>query len=201
MAIQLICGDATDYQLKADLIVTDPPFEMCGKQLAGIIGQYHADHLLLICSMRQLLEFSQHTDFKLNFDLVIDLVAPKQSKSLLQPNYIHAHAVYMTRNRVKSRFNRKSGQRSDVFTKGYFPTIIRANRERSDEHGHAKNQQAIQDMLNCFDVESVIDMFAGSGTTGLACLELDIDCILIEKNDARFQDMQQTFEFLGITMD
>lgn len=49
-----------------------------------------------------------------------------------------------------------------------------------------------------FDIESVIDMFCGSGTTGLACLELDIDCTLIEKDPEHFSKMKQTFEFLGV---
>lgn len=199
MAIKLIHGDASDFNLKADLILTDPPFEMNGQQLANIIDQYQSDHLLMLCSMHQLLDFSKHSNFKLNFDLVIDIVSPKQSKSVHQPFYTHIHAVYMTRNKAKTRFNRKNGQRSDVFTKGYFPSIIRANRERSEEHGHAKNQQAIQDILSCFDVSTVIDMFAGSGTTGLACLELDIDCTLIEKDAEHFKNTKQTFKFLGVS--
>lgn len=195
--IKIINGDAKDHAIAADLIVTDPPFEMDGKELAAIIEQYDAKHLLLICSMRQLLDFYQHSTFKLNFDLVIDIVAPKQSKSVHQPFYTHVHAVYLTKNRAKSLFNRKDGQRSDVFTAGYFPSIVRAPRERSGEHGHAKNQQAMQDILSCFNVSSVIDMFAGSGTTGLACLELDIDCTLIERDKAHFDNMQQTFNFIG----
>lgn len=213
MAIKLIHGDAKDYNIKADLILTDPPFEMGGQELASIISQYEADHLILICSLHQLLDFSKHTDFRLNWDTVIDLVAPKQSKSDLQPNYIHAHAVYMTRNRAKSRFSRKRGQRTDAFKKGYFPTIIRANRERNNEHGHAKNQQAIQDLLSYFSFSSIVDMFAGSGTTGLACSEINEmanknlsfaidrhhinDITLIEKDADNFNQMKQTFKFLG----
>ena len=197
MAIKLIHGNASDFNFEADLILTDPPFEMKGEQLANIISQYQSDHLLMLCSMHQLLDFSKHSDFKLNFDLVIDIVAPKQSKSVHQPFYTHIHAVYMTRNKAKTCFNRKNGERSDVFTSGYFPSIIRANRERSEEHGHAKNQQAIQDILSFFDVQTVVDMFAGSGTTGLACLELGIDCILIEQNQEHYENTKQTFEFLG----
>lgn len=41
----------------------------------------------------------------------------------------------------------------------------------------AKNETAIRDML--------------------ACLELDIDCTLIEKDAQHFEQMKQTFEFLG----
>lgn len=194
--ITLINDDASNHAVKADMIVTDPPFELNGLQLNKIIKQYEAPHLLLICSMHQLIEFSKHTDYKMGFDFVLDLVAPKQAKSQKQPNYIHAHAVYFYKK--KSAFHRQHGERSDVFTKGYCPTIIRANSERRNQHGQAKNETAIKDMLSFFDVHSVVDMFAGSGTTGLACLDLDLDCTLIEKDRDNFQNMQQTFEFLGV---
>lgn len=193
--ITLINDDANNHSIAADMIVTDPPFEMSGQQLHDIISQYNAPNLLLICSLRQLVEFANLTSYKMGFDFVLDLVAPKQSKSQRQPNYIHAQAVYFYKS--KSVFNRKHGERSDVFTKGYCPTIIRASRERNNEHGMAKNEQAIQDMLSFFEVTSVVDMFAGSGTVGLACLELDIDCTLIEKDAQHFEQMKQTFEFLG----
>lgn len=193
--ITLINDDASNYSIKADMIVTDPPFELSGQQIHEIISKYNAPNLLLICSLRQLIEFASLTDYKLGFDFVLDLVAPKQSKSQRQPNYIHAHAVYFYKS--KSTFNRQHGERSDTFTKGYCPTIIRANRERNGEHGMAKNEQAIQDMLSFFEINSVIDMFAGSGTTGLACYELDLDCTLIEKDIEHFEQMQQTFKFLG----
>ena len=193
--ITLINDDASNHSLTADMIVTDPPFELSGQQIHEIISKYNAPSLLLICSLRQLIEFASLTDYKLGFDFVLDLVAPKQSKSQRQPNYIHAHAVYFYKS--KSTFNRQHGERSDTFTKGYCPTIIRANRERNGEHGMAKNEQAIQDMLSFFEINSVIDMFAGSGTTGLACYELKLDCTLIEKDIEHFEQMQQTFKFLG----
>ena len=194
--ITLINDDANNHSIAADMIVTDPPFEMSGQQLHEIISHYNVPNLLLICSLRQLVEFANLTNYKMGFDFVLDLVAPKQSKSQRQPNYIHAQAVYFYKS--KSVFNRKHGERSDVFTKGYCPTIIRASRERNSEHGMAKNEQAIQDMLSFFEVTNVVDMFAGSGTVGLACLELDIDCTLIEKDPEHFSKMKQTFEFLGV---
>lgn len=193
--ITLINDDASNHSLTADMIVTDPPFEMSGQQLHDIISQYNAPNLLLICSLRQLVEFANITDYKLGFDFVIDLVAPKQSKSKFQPNYIHAHAVYFYKN--KSVFNRHKGERSDVFTTGYCPTIFRGSRERNEQHGMAKNETAIRDMLTFFDVSSVVDMFAGSGTVGLACHDLMINCTLIEKDLKNFEIMQQNVEFLG----
>lgn len=195
--IKLIHGDAANHTISADMLLTDPPFEMGGKELASIISKYDSRHLLLICTMRQLLDFSQHTDLKFNLDFVFDLVAPKQSKSSKQPNYRHVHAVYFTRQGAKSVFDRKRGTRSDVFTVGYMPTIFTAPRERSGVHGHAKNEQAIRDLLSYFDVRSVVDPFAGSGTTGLACMELGIDCTLIERDQGLYDNLKTTFRFLG----
>lgn len=198
--VTAIHGDAHQYNevtAKADIILTDPPFEMPGKELVSIIDSYQQDHLILLCSMRQLLEFSKHSAFQLNFDLVLDLVAPKQSKSVKQPNYIHVHAVYMTRNNAKSLFDRKRAERSDTATHGYYPTILRAPRERNEHHGHAKNIEAIKNILSFFDVKTVLDIFAGSGTTALACAELDLESILVEKNIAYFHEIKNTFNFMG----
>lgn len=197
MAITIINADSAKQSVTADLIMTDPPFEMSGKDLHSILSNYTADHLVLICSMKQLLAFSALTDYRFNFDLVLDLASPKQSKSLQQPFYLHTNVVYFSRKGIKSAFNRKGCKRSDVFTDGYFPSIIRAPRERNDEHGHAKSEQALRDILMCFDVKTVVDPFAGSGTTGLACYELGIDCTLIEKNIDCFDAMKKTFKFLG----
>lgn len=198
--IKLINGDAKNYQLAADLMITDPPFEMPGHVVAEIINNYQVDHLILICSMRQLLEFSRRSDWTLNFDLILDIVAPKKSKSMHQPFYMHVHAVYFTRNKAKTRFSRADSRRADVYTNGYFPTIIKAPRERNDEHGHAKNVVAITDVLACFRVDSVIDVFAGSGTTALACVELDIDCTLIELDSNNCEHIKKTLSFLGHTV-
>ena len=45
----LIHGDAADYaHLSADIMLTDPPFEMSGEALAGIINRYPVQHLLLL---------------------------------------------------------------------------------------------------------------------------------------------------------
>ena len=59
--ITILNDDAVNHRLTADMIVTDPPFEMSGKQINDIISQYNSNHLLLICSLRQLIEFAQAT--------------------------------------------------------------------------------------------------------------------------------------------
>ncbi|MDG4583409.1 MAG: hypothetical protein P9E67_04880 [Candidatus Competibacter sp.] len=194
----LIFGDAGDFKRSAGLIFTDPPYDMPGARLAQILGNYDAPHLVLITTMRQLLDFMPRTDWRLAFDFVIDGVMPKQSKSLRQPNYIHQTGVYLTRPGAKSVFDRKRRQRSDVFEgNGYWPTIFHAPRNQVQQHGHAKNHDAMTDLLGSFDVASVIDPFAGSGSTAFAAFELEIPCTAIEKDPATFAELKKSLRFMN----
>ena len=62
MRIKLIEGDAGQFSCAADLIFTDPPYDMSGKDLAGILDRYDSSHLVLITTMRQLVDFLAVTD-------------------------------------------------------------------------------------------------------------------------------------------
>lgn len=197
--IKLIHGDALKHSVTADMILTDPPFDMSVSKLCNIILNQDSKHLLLITTMRQLLDLHPLLGWKLSFDFVLDSVAPKKSNSKQQPNYTHNTGVYLHHPDVKSLFNRKLRQRSDVFEgNGYWPTIFHAPRERAQVHGMAKNTDAITDLLGSFDVQSVVDPFAGSGTTGIAAFELDIDCTLIELSETNCSTIRQTFSFFGM---
>ena len=199
--VTLINGDAADYNCESDLILTDPPYELDGATLAQILARYPAKHLVLITTMRQLMALMQYSDWVLNFDFVLDGVAPKKSKSLSQPNYTHQTGVYLTRGGVKSAFNRKLRQRSDVFEgNGYWPTLFHAPRNAMQDHGHAKNEQAITDLLGSFALETVVDPFAGTGSTGMAALELQKPCVLIEKDAVTFAALRKAFAFVGTTV-
>ncbi|MCG9062966.1 site-specific DNA-methyltransferase [Laribacter hongkongensis] len=200
MAVTLIHGDAADYRIRADMIMTDPPYDMPGKQLANIINGYEADHLVLITTMRQLLDFMQPGSWHLHFDFVLDGVAPKKSRNVQQPNYIHQTGVYLTRNGAKSRFDRKRRQRHDTFEhNGYWPTIFYAPRNDMQQHGMAKNLDAITDILGSFDVTSVVDPFAGGGSTGMAGFELMLDSVtLIERDTDHFENLKQVCRFMNV---
>lgn len=201
--VMLINDDAKNISAKADLILTDPPYNMDGRELAQIIDAIDCQHLVMLTTMQQLLEFYKYSSYKLNFDFVINAVVPKQAKSIHAPNYTHQTGVYMTKGRVKTKFNRKLRQRSDnADANGYWPTIFRAPRDRMQEHGLAKNLNAITDLLGSFEgVEIVIDPFAGSGTAGLAAYELSIDSILVERDADYCRLMNEQFEFLGVSVE
>lgn len=180
----------------ADIIFTDPPFDMSADKLSKVLGNVDSNHLVLITTMRQLVDLLKLGEWELSFDFVLDAVTPKKSKTIHQPNYTHSTGAYLTRNNVKSIFNRKLRQRSDTFdNNGYWPTVIRAPRERLQEHGMAKNEQAVTDILGSFNAKSVYDPFAGSGTVGLAAIELGMSCELTELCEESYGRLNRTFMF------
>lgn len=193
----LIHGDAENHGRACDLILTDPPYDMPGAELARILGKFDAQHLVLLTTMRQLLDFMPRTSWRLAFDFVWDGVMPKKSKSYAQPNYVHQTGVYLTKPGVRSAFDRRKRQRSDTFeANGYWPTIFRAPRDNVQEHGHAKNAQCITDLLGSFGVRNVCDPLAGSGATGIAAYDLGIPCTLIERDDETFAELKLTCNFM-----
>ena len=195
--ITVINGNANDYSYSADMIFTDPPFDMSGKELNSIIRKYSADHLLLVTVMKQYTEFCKLTDYEFVLDFIFDTFVPSKSKSKHQPHSNNNLIVYMRKKGVTSAFNRMIATRRDVATKGYFPTIFRASKNRMKEYGYAKNLTAITDLLSAFDIKSVIDMFAGTGTVAHACKELGKDCISIEQKKELTDQLYSEMSFLG----
>lgn len=196
--IEIINGDSGELSEYADLIFTDPPYDMPGSKLLEILNCHKSDHIILIATMRQLADVFRLSDLELAFDFVLDAVVPKKSKSIQQPNYTHQNGVYLKRPGVRSIFNRKLRQRSDTFdNNGYWPTVIRSPRNRNAQHGMAKNEHATKDILGCFEAKSVLDPFAGTGTVALAAFDFDMSCIAIEKNAETFETLRKNLKFMG----
>jgi len=196
----LIYGDAAEHAVSADLMLTDPPFDMHGRELARILARYDVSHLVLITTMRQLLQFTATAGdaWSLSFDFVLDGSAPKKSLNLRSPHYTHQTGVYMAKKGERSVFNRRRRQRSDVYeNNGYWPTLIHAPRGSGD---YAKNQQALTDILGSFDIGHVVDPFAGTGTTILAAAELGISGTGIERETHAFKAMRQAMSFINATI-
>lgn len=200
--IKIINDDAKNQGGSYDLIFTDPPFEMGGGELHNVLNHFDFDHLLLICSMHQLLDFAKLSDLSFCFDLVVSHVTPKKSKSYQQPHYLHSNIAYFKREGIKSAFDRRRAQRHDQYADEgthYYPSIFHAPK-RDLDYKYQKNQNMVNDLLGAFDVKSVCDPFAGSGSTGLGCLEGGIDDFtLIEKSTDALKIMQQTFDLLGVS--
>ena len=176
----MIVGDAEQIKTNGDLVFTDPPYDMPADRLARIINRHAVEHIVMLTTMRQLIEFLRITDWDLRFDFVIDNITSKPQRSHHAPHYMHSTGVYLTRHGVSSRFDRRRRMRSDTYKPGHWPSILRAPRQHTNVTGMAKNVAAVTDILGAFDTRHVVDPFAGSGTTGLAAAELGINCTLIE---------------------
>lgn len=196
--IKINHADAIDVSVECDLIFTDPPYEMNAKFIADALNNVRSNHLFLISTMKQFVDLVANSDWELNFDVVLDFVTPKKSKSVHQPNYVHSSGFYLTRNNAKSIFSRKLRQRSDTFdANGYWPSILRAPRNVHEDHALAKNQEAITGILGSFKASHVYDPFAGGGSTGVAAWELNINCTLTEIDKTYHELLLQKFKFLG----
>lgn len=197
--ITLIDGNAKEHGAKFDMVFTDPPFEMSGSDLKEIFYCYRFDHLVIIASLHQIIDFARLSELDFCFDLVISHVTPKKSKSYAQPNYLHSNIAYFKRKGVKSAFDRRRVARQDHYsdtTTNYYPSIFHAPKNNL-QYKYQKNQAVIDDLLGAFNVKTVCDMFAGSGTTGVAAFTHGMDCTLIEQDGHAFEIMQKTFKLLG----
>ncbi len=160
--INILNKDATKHIFADhDLVISDPPYEMSGTELAGVLQNCNSSHFVLLCSMHQLVGLlAADTTLKLRFDFVWDFVAPKKSKSRYTPHYTHATGVYITKGRVKSAFKRD----------GYWPTVIRANKKKGV--AYEKNHEGFIKIIEAFpNCESILDPFAGSGSVAFAAIE------------------------------
>ena len=87
--VKILHGNNMDFQIKADLLFADPPFEIDGADVYRTILNYDCEHVILMCSIKQLLEFfAVNKVYKLRLDFIFDRVIPMDSKSLKKPNYI-----------------------------------------------------------------------------------------------------------------
>ncbi|MCL7841685.1 site-specific DNA-methyltransferase [Pasteurella multocida] len=198
--IKLIHGDSSKVDIPAiDMIFTDPPFEMSGKDLLKVLNNFDYKHLVLICSMHQALDLYKLSDLDFAFQLVISHMTPTKNRSYQQPHIVHSNVMYFRKHGVKSAFDRRRVQRYDTYSDektAYFPSIFHA--PKTDlVYKYQKNQNMVNDLIGSFDVESVLDPFAGSGTTLLACLEHKIkNAFMIEKDKEAFQIMKNQSKVL-----
>jgi len=87
------------------------------------------------------------------------------------------HELIFYANRESFKYNRTEGIT-------HYPTILKYSSDKNKVHGAQKPLRLIEDLIKGFTNENdlVLDMFLGSGTTALACKNLNRDFIGIELN-------------------
>jgi DNA modification methylase len=68
-------------------------------------------------------------------------------------------------------------------------------------HPTQKPEEVLKFFIELCSVENdtVLDTFAGSGSTGIACSSMNRDCILIERDTGMFEEMNKRFSFADLT--
>jgi len=100
-------------------------------------------------------------------------------------------AIWCTNKKAKWVFNSQS-------EKYQIPEFKGGLTKKSEKVGHMTQKPIwlIKDILSIHSDEGdvILDMFAGSGTTGVACLEMGRHFIMIEKDESMFTLMKQRIE-------
>lgn len=159
-------------EAKADLICTDPPYEL---PVAGLdrIMRRHGQIAIVLASDRLAFGFARLWDFRLDFIWRHRKARKIPSKNL--PILFHAHcAVFCTEPGIKTGWQKP---RRD------FPSVIEIENEYEDKEGcgYGKSAELFERMLSGFaSARIVCDPFAGSLVTILASERLDKTCIAFE---------------------
>lgn len=193
--ITLINDDAANHSGSFDMIFTDPPFEMSGADLLDVLNCFDYKHLLLICSAHQMLDLYKLSDLDFAWQMVLDFKTPTKNRSYQQPHIHHANIAYFRQKGFRSAFDRRRVVRQDHYSDDsnhYYPSVFHAPKVDM-RYKYQKNQSMVNDLIGAFDVQTVCDPFAGSGTTGFGCMEYKIDCTLIEQDVEAFKIMRDTF--------
>jgi len=134
-------------------------------------------------------EIENHKDLKYKNMLV--WVKNNHGAGDLKGNYSPQHEIiiYGVKNKGRSLFGKRM---PNVFFKKDQGCITFISRVSSDKfkHGTIKPIEILKELIekSTKKNEVVLDMYAGSMTTGLACLELERKSILIEKDAFHFKN-------------
>ena len=179
---RLMCGDSTNEDgvselmnnEKADMVFTDPPYELKEKDLKESL-LCNINDIVTLCTFKQALILSKHFNFHFDFVFIANL--PKSFMNQKQPYYLHQTGCYFTLDGNTS-FNcaNAKGVRSD---KKYWSTVIDAPRDIT-KHGHGKSVKGIIECLSGWNKKGVYDPFLGSGSTLIACEKTNRKCFGME---------------------
>lgn len=186
---RLMCGDSTkpDDVKKlmngelADMVFTDPPYDLEDIMFFGSIRESTKEdcHIFCMSSDKHVLRIASE-----NIDIF---------KKFFAVDFRCAHIISnnqpMTRVDLIAEFNK--GKNRFVNTKDGFTTLIECAKIHSDKaevnfgHKQAKRVELpakfIEHYSNQTDI--VLDLFGGSGTTLIACEQMNRKCVMMEYNE------------------
>lgn len=179
---RLLCGDATDKEdmgllmdgVKVDTVFTDPPYDLKDVSYIKSIKDYVEDaNIFVMNSDDNIVEYLKVSDFKFVQFFVANFMftLPRQNRAYLQ----HILVSHETVGDALHCRNIGKGLRSVINMKyrGFL-------KDDPTPHRHQKSLDFVKFILEHYVVDSVLDLFGGSGTTLIVCEELGVDCFMME---------------------
>lgn len=183
---RLLCGDSTNINHvelligkdKCDMVFTDPMYNDNVSEFISILELIECDNILLMCTQKQLIDFSLKSEFNFRFDTIFYFKTPSSSMNKKVPYYNHKNVAYFTKN-DKTIFHCDNAK--GLFSeKGYYPSVIEAKKNTSEVHGLTKPIENIIQLLSGYKANRIIDFYGGSGSTLIACEKTNRECRMME---------------------
>ena len=179
---RLMCGDSTEKDnviilmngQKADTVFTDPPYDFieCNYNESIEYNIENANVFIMNDDVNMIRYLRKsNLQFKNFFVANFGFASPRGNDPYLQ----HILVSHEVKGDANKNLNLQDGFRS-IIKMEYRGRL----KDEKTEHKHQKSLKFIADFLKHYDSKLVLDLFGGSGSTLIACEQLNKTCYMME---------------------
>jgi len=199
---RLLCGDATKWEdvgelvgkNKIDMVFTDPPYDFDKDELIAetIDSVTENSHIFIMHDDKGIVNYLRNSNFNFNrfFVLDIKIASPRGNDPYLR----HILVSHEKKGNPIKHENLHDGLSSII------PVDYRKNLKEDRIHDHQKSIESIAKFIKHYSKAqmNVLDLFGGSGSTLIACQQLDRTCYMMELEPKNCDIIIQRYqEFTG----
>lgn len=186
---RIYCADSVDVDIKSELVVTDPPYDLSADVIVKIVYGI-SNRAIILCSDRLAFDIGSLADVRLDF--IWKHRKPRSFPTNNMPVMYHNHCLIIAKRNIKTGWHRPTSDFGSV--------IELSGKEFEDtEMGHGKASALFVEMIRGFGDPQICDPFMGTGATLLACNNLRRVFTGIEKEPSTFAVALERFTSCGLT--